>query len=217
MQSSDISRKEIYRYLGYRGITPDAQIAAKVEECLEKLLSVSEPKCAVKRFPVSQPEAGVTMIGDLVVRSEGLARNLTGCKEAYLMAVTIGIGVDRLIARANVTDVTAAAIYQAAGAACVEAWSDEVNARLLAEAREEGLFGRPRFSPGYGDFSLEHQRDCAMILEMSRIGISLSDSLLMTPSKSVTAVIGLSETDHHCQVTGCDACDLGGDCAFRRE
>ncbi len=212
----EVSRAEIYRYLGYRGIVPDEVVRARVEECLERVLSVSEQRFAARRLDVAFPEEGVCDFGEMRVCSRDLARNLTGCVQAYLMAATIGIGVDRLIARANVSDVTAAAIYQAAGAAVVEAWSDEVNGKLLAEAREDGLFGRPRFSPGYGDFSLEHQRDFSRILGMPRIGISLSESLLMTPSKSVTAVIGLSETDHHCQVTGCEACDLGGDCAFRR-
>ncbi|MBQ4473649.1 MAG: Vitamin B12 dependent methionine synthase activation subunit [Lachnospiraceae bacterium] len=212
----EVSRDEVYRYLGYRGIVPDEAVRARVEECLERVLSVSECRFAARRLDVVFPEEGVCDFGEMRVCSRDLARNLTGCVRAYLMVATIGIGVDRLIARANVSDVTAAAIYQAAGAAVVEAWSDEVNGKLLAEAREDGLFGRPRFSPGYGDFSLEHQRDFSRILGMPRIGISLSESLLMTPSKSVTAVIGLSETDHHCQVTGCEACDLGGDCAFRR-
>ena len=212
----EVSRAEVYRYLGYRGIVPDEAVRARVEECLERVLSVSECRFAARRLDVVFPEEGVCDFGEMRVCSRDLARNLTGCVRAYLMVATIGIGVDRLIARANVSDVTAAAIYQAAGAAVVEAWSDEVNGKLLAEAREDGLFGRPRFSPGYGDFSLEHQRDFSRILGMPRIGISLSESLLMTPSKSVTAVIGLSETDHHCQVTGCEACDLGGDCAFRR-
>ena len=213
----EVSRKEIYRYLGYRGIVPDEAVRARVEECLARVLAVSEPRYAAKRLAVSFPEENVCEFGEMTVRSSGLSRNLTGCVQAYLMAATIGLGVDRLIARANVSDVTDAAIYQAAGAAAVEAWSDEVNEKLLYEARLDGLYGRPRFSPGYGDFSLEHQKDFSRILQMPRIGITLSDSLLMTRSKSVTALIGLSETDRHCQVTGCEACDLGGDCAFRRE
>ncbi|MBP3731219.1 MAG: hypothetical protein J6I40_07110, partial [Mailhella sp.] len=56
-----------------------------------------------------------------------------------------------------------------------------------------------RFSPGYGDFALEHQRDFARFLDMPRnAGISLSDTLLMTPSKSVTAVIGVGASSRTC-------------------
>ena len=217
MQISDISRREIYRYLGYRGIEPSEEIARRVEECLVRMMEAVTPRYAAKRLAVSFPEEGLCDFGVFRVNSRGLFRNLSGCSQVYLMAATIGLGVDRLIARANVSDVTAAAIYQAAGAAAVEAWSDEVNEKLLQEAREEGLFGRPRFSPGYGDFSLEHQKDFSRVLEMPRIGITLSDSLLMTPSKSVTAVIGLSETDRRCPVSGCEGCEMRESCAFRRE
>ena len=53
---------------------------------------------------------------------------------------------------------------------------------------------KPRFSPGYGDVPLEIQKDIVMLLDCAkRIGVSLNDSLLMSPSKSVTAFIGLQE------------------------
>ena len=213
----EVSRAEVYRYLGYRGIVPDEAVRARVEECLERVLSVSECRFAARRLDVVFPEEGVCDFGEMRVCSRDLARNLTGCVRAYLMVATIGIGVDRLIARANVSDVTAAAIYQAAGAAVVEAWSDEVNGKLLAEAREDGLFGRPRFSPGYGDFSLEHQRDFSRILGMPRIGISLSESGLMVPQKSVTALIGVSDRPQTRRSRGCAECSMFADCAYRKD
>ena len=53
------------------------------------------------------------------------------------------------------------------------------------------MFFKPRFSPGYGDLSLEVQKEIFSLLDCPRkIGVSLGDSLLMTPSKSVTAIIG---------------------------
>ena len=56
----------------------------------------------------------------------------------------------------------------------------------------EGLHTKPRFSPGYGDFSLEHQRDFMRILDLENsLGLTLTGSLLLVPEKSVTAVIGL--------------------------
>ena len=110
-----------------------------------------------------------------------------------------------------------AVIYQAAAAAMIEAWSDEVNSRIIQEAAKEGLFCRPRFSPGYGDFSLAYQSDFARILRIQKeIGVSLTESMLMMPSKSVTAVIGLSRRDEKCVLHGCEVCSKANGCAFSR-
>ena len=53
-----------------------------------------------------------------------------------------------------------------------------------------------RYSPGYGDLPLELQREIIRVLDCGRtIGITLTESLLMQPSKSVTAVIGMKERE----------------------
>ena len=73
-----------------------------------------------------------------------------------------------------------------------EAWCDEINERIRTEAAKEGFCTRPRFSPGYGDLPLSMQKQISMILNMPKeIGVSLTESYLMTPSKSVTALIGV--------------------------
>ncbi len=111
-----------------------------------------------------------------------------------------------------------AAIYQAAGAAYVEAVCDEVNLKIKEEAAARGLFCRPRFSPGYGDLSLQYQKDLFRVLDITRnIAVSLSDSCLMTPSKSVTALVGLSRTEKNCSLQGCEACPSSADCPYRRD
>ena len=79
----------------------------------------------------------------------------------------------------------------------------------------EGLSLRPRFSPGYGDFPLEAQESVFKALDCHRkIGLALNDSLLMSPSKSVTAIVGLGAADG-AKLSGCASCDKL-DCAFRR-
>ena len=104
---------------------------------------------------------------------------------------------------------------QAAATAMIESYCDEVNTALKESFEKKGLYLRPRFSPGYGDFPLECQRDITSVLETAkRIGIMLTDSLLMTPSKSVTAVMGVSPKPHRCEVRGCELCSKT-DCAYR--
>ena len=184
---------------------------------LARLESVSECR-QVHRYEDLVLTKEAVIAAGMTIRSRGLLKNLRGCTQICLMAVTIGVGADRLTARAKITDMTEAAIFQAAGAAMVEAWCDEVNKQIIAEAAKKGMFCRPRFSPGYGDFPLEFQRNFEALLDMPRtIGVSLTDTCLMVPSKSVTAVIGLSpEAGTDCILQGCEACGSADSCVYRR-
>ena len=107
-------------------------------------------------------------------------------------------------------------MLQAIGAERIEALCDVFCEKIRLDAESAGLFPRPRFSPGYGDFPLELQKDIFRVLDCSRkIGLTLNESLLMSPSKSVTAVIGLGPcagTDHPIR---CGACGKT-DCIYRR-
>lgn len=169
--------------------------------------------------PFSEEKSGTELlsIAGMKIQSRSLCRNLRDCKSAYLMAATLGIGPDRLIARASVAKMSRAVILQAAAAAMIETWCDEVNQKIIKEAEDQGLYCRPRFSPGYGDFSLEYQKDFAQILRIQKeIGVSLTQSLLMMPSKSVTAVIGLSPVKKECALHGCEVCSKAEECSFSR-
>ena len=215
---TQIPRKEIYRYLGYRGIAPSEEVAGRIEACVSRLLSVSSPRSVYRYFPLSFPAEDEILAGEVLLRSANLSKNVRGCSELCMMAVTIGQGVDLLIRRSEITSMLDAAIYQAAGAAYVEAVCDEVNLKIKEEAAARGLFCRPRFSPGYGDLSLQYQKDLFRVPDITRnIAVSLSDSCLMTPSKSVTALVGLSRTEKNCSLQGCEACTSSADCPYRRD
>ena len=217
----NISRREVYRYLGCgkNGVTE--AVAEKTEACIAELIDASELRGVYERFSLQLCGEGRLRIGAVTVESRDLAKNLAGCEAVFLMGATIGTGVDRLIARASVTDLTAAAVYQAAGAAYIEAYCDGLNGELEEIVRGEGKSLRPRFSPGYGDFPLDYQRDIFRLLNLSKhTGISLGDSLVMSPSKSVTAVVGIADgAEKGGELPGrrsCGICDRT-DCAYREE
>lgn len=211
----EIDRREAFRYLGLRGATPDAATERAVDEAIALLDAAVEPRQVSRRFILKWTGGSSLDIEGLRLDSRALSRNLRGCDEVFLMAATLSMGPDRLIARAQAAGAMSRAMaLQAASAAMIEAWCDEVNAELDRQARARGRFLRPRFSPGYGDFSLEAQPGIFRLLGAQRnIGITLTDSLLMLPTKSVTAVIGISDEALPCPA-GCEACDRA-DCDFR--
>ena len=220
----NVDKREIYRYLGYQGRVPDENVLREVDRCLEELREAVTPRFVYRQYPIERfftdniekpfldekPGTELLSIAGMKIQSRSLCRNLRDCKSAYLMAATLGIGPDRLIARASVAKMSRAVILQAAAAAMIEAWCDEVNQKIIKEAEDQGLYCRPRFSPGYGDFSLEYQKDFAQILRIQKeIGVSLTQSLLMMPSKSVTAVIGLSPVKKECALHGFGTAAIG--------
>lgn len=219
---SEIPVKEVQRYMGYRGIAdigPD--IRAKIDKAIGQVSLQSHPRIISKEYPVTVRDNDVTIHAgseDVILQSESLARNLSGCCGAILLAATIGPACDMLVRRAGVTSAVDASIYQAAGAAAIESFLDDMNDRYKADYEAQGLFLRPRFSPGYGDLKLDHQRDWFRLLDITKqIGIELTDSLLMVPTKSVTAIIGIGIKKGTQGCSGCAGCNKKGTCDFSKE
>lgn len=188
--------KEIARYLGYRkSISPDVPVQNLIEECAREMYKVLMPKGVYDCFElvVSKGTASFEpkiIFSDVTIESESLFRNLDGCSRISLMAATIGPQVDAMIRRYEKIDSVKAAVLQSTGAMFVEKVVDYINQLVVNEQMEEGLVCRPRFSPGYGDVSLTVQKDFFRLLPCSKIGLTLMDTLIMAPEKSVTAFIG---------------------------
>lgn len=203
------------RYLGYRGQEIEEQTMRLIEEVIEELEHTSIPKSIYREYDCGVAKGRVEL-GGLTIESQNLATNLKGCERAVLLAATIGRAADFMIRKYSVANMAKAAIVQAAGAACIEGYVDEVEDAIRKDARKRGLYLRPRFSPGYGDFALDYQKEIFHMLEcQKRIGVTLTEGNLMMPSKSVTAIIGLTAKEREsCQMEKCSLCEKR-DCEFR--
>lgn len=208
--------RELLRYLGCKnGIVPDENTKVLIAQCKQELEQAASPRVTWREYPLSIQDHVIDMTC-FQTRSKSLERNLKDCEQILLFAATLGSQVDVLLHRYNMIQMSKAVVMQAASVAMLETFCDEENQKLKEAYQEKGWYLRPRFSPGYGDFPLECQRQIAPALELSkRIGVALTDSLLMAPSKSVTAVIGLSRLPRNCTVQGCEVC-AKRDCAYRR-
>ena len=220
-----VNIREIYRYLGYGTTIPDENIKAMTEEVLDSLLSIVKPRNIYNIYTCDIFENEIRLRDcrnfekTIVTKSRNLSANLKQCSKVILIAATLGIEADKLMQRYEILNMAKATITQACGAACIEAYCNILQERICSEVStdEEKLYLRPRFSPGYGDLPLQCQR---MIFEelqcTKRIGLTLTDSLLMYPTKSVTAFIGLTSNPQSCHIDKCKNCENTG-CEFRNE
>ena len=210
----EIDKKEIFRYAGCA--KPDSALVSLVDECLFECEDKLSYKVCFAEFPI-KPCGGTVEFPFMTAKSLGLSKNLDGCKSTVVFAATVGIGLDRLIAKYSRISPSRALIFQAIGAERIESLCNAFNRKTREKYESLGMSLRPRFSPGYGDFALEHQADIFRALDCPRkIGLTLGGSLLMSPSKSVTAIIGVSDGKKGCGIeNSCLSCGKT-DCDFRR-
>lgn len=217
MDTEDIDRREVLRYLGYGRTKADSVVSGMVEESIKELFGEARPRHIYREYPLALEADNRINGGCFFVTSRNLSRNLRDCARIIVFAATLGTGADYLIEKYNRLQMSRAVIMQAASTAMIEEYCDQVCRKLKEDYEARGLFLRPRFSPGYGDFPLDCQERLLDSLEAGkRIGIKLTDSLLMMPSKSVTAVMGAGSRPCGCDVRGCEVCGKSN-CLYRRQ
>ncbi len=200
--------REVLRYAACR--QADEHTLSLLRECIAEADGVIRPKVCWRVAQVSADEDGCS-VEHVRFDSRDLAKNLSGCSQVIIMGATLGTELDRLIARHGRLSPARALLMDALGSERTEALCD-LFCRSLCES--DGISLRPRFSPGYGDLALSAQREIFELLDCQKnIGLYLTQSLLMTPCKSVTAFAGVGrEEEHH---NKCSLCN-NTDCLFRR-
>ena len=169
---------------------------ALVDSVIEEGLPLLRYRVCFCELPLTQGPNGGLCIGNREIPGKDLAHCLSGCSRVLLFAATLGIELDRRITRYSAGKPSRALALQALGAERVESLCEFFLRDLKEEYAKRGLSMRPRFSPGYGDLPLEFQKEMFSLLNCSKhVGLSLNESLLMSPTKSVTAVVGLFDVD----------------------
>ena len=179
-QCGEFSKKEISRYAG------NLHDENLINECLAELSDKLVYNVCYQKFPVNKQDNKL-YLGFAQTNSADLAKNLDGCDGILLFAATVGIEIDRLIIKYSKISPVKALIFQAIGAERIEKLCDQFCKDM---SKEEKL--KPRFSPGYGDLPIDLQKEIFAALDCGKnIGLTLNDSMLMSPTKSVTAIVGI--------------------------
>ena len=213
---TSINRAEAFRYLGIKGV-PDNATIQLAYECEKILLAEMAPKfCWAYADIFENSDNSVKLSGyALSLSGNDLSAHLDGCCGAVLLAATLGNGVDMLLRKTQAQDMAKAVILDAMASAAIEQVCDEAE-KEIAEKMENKHFTW-RFSPGYGDFPIEVQKDFLTALNAQKvIGLCASQSGMLTPTKSVTAVIGVHEKSVQQQKHSCESCNMRDRCNYRK-
>ena len=184
-----VNRHEIVRYMGCR------EVSAEINALIDRSLLLCESKLSYRvcyaQYNLSIEDT-ICDLGFGKVQSKDLAKCLSGCSSIILFAATLGLELDRMILRYGKSEPSVSVCLQAVGAERIEALCDEFCSEMKKKYANEGKSLRPRFSAGYGDLPLELQKNIFAALGCGKhIGLTLNDSLIMSPTKSVTAIIGI--------------------------
>lgn len=181
-----ICREEVLRYVGTK--TTDNSIITVLDECLKEVQNKLTYKACYLKLPLILNGKSCDF-GEFKVSSEKLALNFKNADEVIVFASTVGIEMDRLIAKYSHISPVKAVMLQAIGAERIEALCDAFCNDI---AKSYGVDLCPRFSAGYGDLPLDTQKEIFKLLKCDKhIGLTLNDSLVMSPTKSVTAFVGI--------------------------
>lgn len=199
----ELNISEALRYLGVR--EPDnGTLHASLSALAEELQSRITPRFIWALADVSA----------LALPGRTAAKMLADCQQAAVLVCTLGAVFDRWMQQLQARDMSRAVMLDALGSAWVEAGCDAAEDAI--RARFPGKFLADRFSPGYGDLPLDVQPRLTALAGASRIGVTLTDAMLMYPQKSVTAVVGIADRPQPARVRGCAHCAMYKTCQYRK-
>jgi len=201
-------KNETLHYLGYTGQSLTAEEDRQIDDAIAEVIEVARPKTVHRVFPLSREEEKLSVPADLDLNYSSLHELLADVGEVLILAATLGLELDRRLRYYARTDASRLVIMDAAASAWVERVCDELQEALPFDPYTF------RFSPGYGDVPLLLQKQIVRVLEtQKRIGMTLTQSLLMIPQKSITGIVGIGGVS---KKRSCAGCALFDHCEFRK-
>lgn len=205
---------EALRYLGASRADDDlrSRVAAMARELEERF----QPRYVYRAAAVEHRAEGEWLPEvQLLLPGKSAGKMLAECHHAAVMVCTLGLTFEQQMRSVQARDMAQAVLMDALGSVMVEAGCDRAEREIAA--RFPGAYLTDRFSPGYGDLPLSLQpMICRVTDSQRRLGVHVTQSMLMNPQKSVTAIIGLAEEPQRARIRGCAWCAMKDTCALRK-
>lgn len=213
MQLEPISKREAARYMGVRG-EPDSSVAELLDKAELLVRKSVRPKYVYRETTVEQVDGGVKLgAAASILTGNDVKKHLSGCERAVILAATLSSEADKLIRRSAVTSMAESLAVDCICSAAIEQVCDRAEKEIFSKINAS--YRTWRFSPGYGDLPISLQSELLAALNAQRrIGLTVTENSILIPSKSVTAIIGISNEPINRGKKGCAVCNLRESCAF---
>ena len=188
---------QIYRRLGYRqGVTDlSPHDREETQGHIETALALIRLQGAARQLPLlREGDAAVRLPEGTTFESSRLLKFLGDSGEILLMGATAGPDIMAAIQKDTAgLNVTRGVVLDATASETVDAALDWIMAWYNQTLRREGRrLLTARYSAGYGDLALENQRTMHRLLALDKIGVEITQSCMLIPEKSVTAITGIT-------------------------
>ena len=212
---TQLNTSEVLRYMGCPPEKADGALKAQVEACAQELLEAIRPRWSWREAEIAPEADGVRLAVGLLLPGQDLKAHLAGCERAAIFCATLGAEVDALIRRTERLDMGRALTLDCCASAAVEEVCDQIEGEL--QGKFPGCSFPFRYSPGYGDLPLEVQGPLLDLLDAPRrVGLCATQTHLLTPRKSVTAILGAAQGEIERTKRSCLGCPAQGSCQYRK-
>ncbi len=212
----NIEKTEVLRYLGYNNQNIDENTNQLLHECMTEILDIMKKNYVYDIYDIFRDENRIFLKNTtLTTQSKDLCHHLQKSDKCVIMAASLGLEVDQRIAYYSKTHMTKSIVLDACASTAIEALCDHIEEEISKKAEKEGYYMTPRYSPGYGDLPMTLQKEIAKVLKTySKIGLTVNESNLLLPRKSVTAFIGWQKEKTDDPVDKCSTCQKEN-CSYR--
>lgn len=223
-----INYEEVLRYLGYKGQDIDDNLKEIIDKCINLTKNRINPRYILRVYPIER-RIKVEGIGskkylvdlkgtNITLDSKDIYNLLEECSECLVMASTLGLDIEREIKKYSYVDLTKGIVTDSCATTAIEEVCNIVENTYRRGLIENGKYLTTRYSPGYGDLSIETNRQLINLLDtQNKIGLTITESNIMIPRKSVIAILGISERTKLNRKKSCLSCNNYNRCKYRKE
>ena len=213
---ASLNLSEVRRYAGLAKADFDEEM---IEDAAQEALLTITPRSSYRLYDYDCQKGAIKAAAELPLTGKSIQKHLAGCEKVLAVSATIGPEIVEAITRHFEEGRYAhSVLLDAAATEAVEETANALEKMLSPKIKAQGFASRWRFSPGYGDWPLEAQQDFMPLTGAEEIGITLTESMMLFPRKSITALIGLYRPEIISSSTtspGCQSCGQK-DCPSRR-
>ncbi|WP_297963135.1 vitamin B12 dependent-methionine synthase activation domain-containing protein [uncultured Anaerovibrio sp.] len=191
-----IDKEETKRYAGLQQTTFNEEI---IEEACDLARLLIHPTGNWEIYDYDDHSQTIYSDPPFYLEGSSIKNHLLGCTKVVILTATVGQEIEeKITALFKEGKYTLSLLLDAAATTAVEENANLMEKAISERVNREGYIMKWRFSPGYGDWPIEQQPEMIRTAKADTIGIHLTESMMLEPRKSITAIIGLYLIEESC-------------------